>query len=391
MAAGCSPNSDDNNSVHVGLNGQAIATADWLSTTAYGAWGWFKGTLDGPVATLQVAERRRARASMCGCGRTASGWTALLLTTNASLTPSGVGPAESPRAGTPGVPATPTGLTATPGATTIALGVDRVERGDGLQGLSRDDDAGEHDGGATERDVAADGHVVYRHDGGGRDNVLLCRDGGERGGRVAADGGGERDAHRAESGGAVCRSRRVGGDGSRAPSATIGRGGKSWAINDQRGGVCGQRRDGGGAGRSGSTLINTGYVTAESPELHYRVQFATAGTYHVWLRALPNGDDNNSVHVGLNGQAMATADRLSTTQYGGWAWFKSTLDGPVATLQVPSAGEHVHQRVDAGRRLPARSAPADDRHASLVPTGPGPPRALARAMTRQIRRRRRRG
>jgi hypothetical protein len=91
------------------------------------------------------------------------------------------------------------------------------------------------------------------------------------------------------------------------------------------------------------SLINTGYAAA-SPEMQYRVQFSTPGTYYVWLRAIPDNDASNSVHVGLNGQEVATADRISTTTYSdlgrSWTWFQGTLDGPVATLSVPSAGTH---------------------------------------------------
>jgi N-acetylneuraminic acid mutarotase/fibronectin type 3 domain-containing protein len=153
-------------------------------------------------------------------------------------------------------------------------------------------------------------------------------------------------------------------------AAQVGRSGKAWVARTDQAGFAGTGAMVAEPDGSGTTVINTGYVTT-SPELRYRVSFATAGTYHVWVRAWAANDDNNSVHVGLNGQAVASADRLSTTQYGNWAWFKSTLDGPVATLPVASPGEHVinvWMRED-GFRIDRLLLTTDS---GLVPSGPGP-------------------
>lgn len=116
--------------------------------------------------------------------------------------------------------------------------------------------------------------------------------------------------------------------------------------------------------------INTGFATT-SPELQYRVQFTTPGTYYVWLRTLADNDNNNSIHVGLDGQPVDSADRMSTPTYGTWTWFQSTLDGPVATLTVPSAGVHtinVWMRED-GFRLDRLLLTTN---AATVPSGDGP-------------------
>ena len=84
--------------------------------------------------------------------------------------------------------------------------------------------------------------------------------------------------------------------------------------------------------------VNTGYVTG-SPQLNFPVLFTTTGTYQVWVRGLGAGSADRTVHAGLDGVGPTTADRISgfSTAYG---WSKSTLDGPVATISVTSAGVH---------------------------------------------------
>ena len=78
-----------------------------------------------------------------------------------------------------------------------------------------------------------------------------------------------------------------------------------------------------------------------SPRLDYTVNFTQAGTYYVWVRGMgPTGNDD-SLHVGLDGAAQSSSDRIagfpnSTT----WAWRAITMDGPVATINVASAGVH---------------------------------------------------
>jgi hypothetical protein len=48
--------------------------------------------------------------------------------------------------------------------------------------------------------------------------------------------------------------------------------------------------------------------------------------------------NNNSVSVGFDGQPTTTADRVSIGTFNAWMWVRSTMDGPVATLVVPTAG-----------------------------------------------------
>lgn len=102
------------------------------------------------------------------------------------------------------------------------------------------------------------------------------------------------------------------------------------------------------AGYSGSSALvvapNTGinndtnYVL-NSPRLDYRINFNRTGTHYIWLRGIGATGNDDSVHFGLDGAAVATADRVSGwgTSYG---WTKNTMDGPVTTVNITSVGLH---------------------------------------------------
>ena len=117
--------------------------------------------------------------------------------------------------------------------------------------------------------------------------------------------------------------------------------------------------------------INTGFTTT-SPEISFRVFFQAAGTYHVWLRGLATNNSNDSVHVGLDGAAVSSADRMQLDTKSAFTWFKTTMDGPVATIQVASAGLHsvnVWNR-ESGFRLDRLLLTSDG---AFTPSGNGPP------------------
>lgn len=87
-----------------------------------------------------------------------------------------------------------------------------------------------------------------------------------------------------------------------------------------------------------NTTINSGYVGG-SPELRYKVNFVTTGTYYVWVRGqAPSGSDD-SCHVGLDNTAPTTSDRMGNFS-NSWAWTRATMDGPVATLSITTTGVH---------------------------------------------------
>lgn len=117
----------------------------------------------------------------------------------------------------------------------------------------------------------------------------------------------------------------------------VSQGGKSWTSYTAT------------AGYSGASALqattntgvnnNTGYVTA-SPRLDYRINFVKTGVHYVWVRGLGATGSDDSVHVGLDGQAVTTADRISG--FGtAYTWTRSTMDGPVATINVTTPGVHV--------------------------------------------------
>ena len=80
--------------------------------------------------------------------------------------------------------------------------------------------------------------------------------------------------------------------------------------------------------------------TSNSPRVDYWVNFNRAGTHHVWVRGAAATPGDGSVHVGLDLQASATADRI-TGFAPALSWSRATLDGALATLEVPTPGLHL--------------------------------------------------
>jgi hypothetical protein len=138
--------------------------------------------------------------------------------------------------------------------------------------------------------------------------------------------------------------------------AKLARSGDDW--------VAGQSPAGSVAGALKAVPDNGSRITtniaATSPELGYRVLFPSAGTYQLWLRVygISNG---NTLHAGIGGTVSATG---ITAPIGSWGWRK-------ATISVPSAGEHsvkAWMRED-GLSIDRLLVTAD---ASYTPTGNGP-------------------
>ena len=91
-------------------------------------------------------------------------------------------------------------------------------------------------------------------------------------------------------------------------------------------------------------FVETAYVT-QSPRLDFRVKFVQTGPHHVWVRGYANTLDDNTCHVGLDGQAVSTADKICLSAVQDWEWTKATVgtscsNGPPATVNVSSAGVH---------------------------------------------------
>jgi len=101
------------------------------------------------------------------------------------------------------------------------------------------------------------------------------------------------------------------------------------------------------SGTSGSALLaspntgvnnDTGYTT-NSPRLDYKINFVKTGTHHVWIRGIGANGSDDSCHVGLDGAALTSADRISS--FGTtWTWSRDTMDGVSATINVTTTGVH---------------------------------------------------
>jgi|GEM_PF-1492408 len=151
-------------------------------------------------------------------------------------------------------------------------------------------------------------------------------------------------------------------------SEKIDRNSKSWNLRTTRTGFV-------GAGQmtvepDTNLIINTVYATY-SPELRYPIQLAESGVYYVWVRVWGDNNAQDSLHAGLNGQTIASADRIAFGNYRRWLWTRSTLDNASATINVASPGLHtlnIWMREDGlsiDRILLTKNA-------NYVPSGAGP-------------------
>jgi WD40 repeat protein len=90
--------------------------------------------------------------------------------------------------------------------------------------------------------------------------------------------------------------------------------------------------------------VITEYATndprTDVPKLDYRVNFSTPGVYHIWGRGFSYDHWGNSVHIGMNGDSLATADKLKFLgeDYGRWIWDKRTKDNAPASIEIKKAG-----------------------------------------------------
>ncbi|HYF01501.1 MAG TPA: PA14 domain-containing protein, partial [Planctomycetota bacterium] len=116
----------------------------------------------------------------------------------------------------------------------------------------------------------------------------------------------------------------------------LDQGGHTWSVSTSPAGYAGASAL--LASPNSGANVDTGYVTG-APRLDFRVNFVKAGVHHVWIRGAGATGSDDSVHVGLDGAASATSDRLSSFLTG-WTWSRATMDGPSATIDVPTAGLH---------------------------------------------------
>ena len=61
-------------------------------------------------------------------------------------------------------------------------------------------------------------------------------------------------------------------------------------------------------------------IPGEMAILHYNVYFNTPGRYYIWIRAYSTNSEDDSVHVGLDGDWPESGMRWRTTVDDEWAW-----------------------------------------------------------------------
>jgi len=122
------------------------------------------------------------------------------------------------------------------------------------------------------------------------------------------------------------------------------------------------------------TENDTTYVT-DAPRLDYQVNFVQAGQYTIRFKGQPLLDGNSStsdtVHVGLNGVATASSEKMKS--FNANFWFSNRkLDAARATITIPSAGVHtinVWMREDGFKADKLVLVPGSSEN-SLLPFGP---------------------
>ncbi|MEM7809724.1 MAG: hypothetical protein AAF561_16560, partial [Planctomycetota bacterium] len=87
--------------------------------------------------------------------------------------------------------------------------------------------------------------------------------------------------------------------------------------------------------------VNTGN-SLTGPKLDYDINFQNSGTYYVWVRMTGDGGADDSIHVGLNGQASTLGGfGLSSGDDNVFRWTNGTNSlGRRITVDVPSPGIH---------------------------------------------------
>jgi Gylcosyl hydrolase family 115 C-terminal domain/PKD domain/Bacterial Ig domain len=364
-------------SYNAGIDGQAPATADRIGNFP-ATLGWRKLDMDGLAASVNVTSTGQ---------HTINVWMRedgfvidkILLTTSASYTPTGSGPAESPQAGgnqpptvsitspSPGTPfAAPVAIKVQVSASDADGTVNRVELyQDGkLVGVDRsfpyewlltNVPEGSHVLKATAFDAAGASTSSQM-------NVTM--------GPAPAGGTG---AFQQDPGANGIVSMEAESFFSNTPQ-----GGHQWVKTSPTGSSGGFAMQ---ATPNDGTNNMTGYVST-SPRLDFQIDFVKTGTHYLWARGIGPTTGDDSYNAGIDGQAPATADRIGNfpTTLG---WRKLDMDGGAASINVPSTGRHtvnVWMREDGfiiDKLLLTTSS-------SYVPSGTGPAESPRTAGTTDI-------
>ena len=334
--------SSQSNSIHAGLDGHFSASADRIETLQFGAWAWTRSTMNGPIAELRVEE---------GGEHTFHLWMRedgtrvdrILLTTDSSYRPTGAGPAESPRDGATGNQPPTVSITSPTAGQALTVG----------QRARVTAETSDVDGSVSLVEFRVGGTVLGRdrsapfaidwtptNTGNFALSAVATDDRGQSAtssvinGRIVTSGGVDPNP---PAGGAYIE---VGGRvtmEAEEHDASVERGGAAWIPANGLGGM-----SGGGAifasPDRGQVLDSN--IESSSPSVAYNIRFTQYGTYYVWARAFSPAPSGDTFHVGLDGTVLATSRSMSANLYGSWNWTHSTSAGPIASVNVPSAGVH---------------------------------------------------
>jgi hypothetical protein len=312
-------NSSKDDSLHIGLDGEAINTSDRIHKFK-SSWTWSSSTMDGVRATLNIPSPglHTLNLWMREDGMIVD---KIALTTDSSYSPSGTGPAESSNTGDTS-DNNPT-LTLTANPTTV-----------------------DYNGSATLTWSSTNTDTCTASDAW---SGIKGTSGSETIGSLTADSTFTLSCNGAE--GSVSRSAIV----TISPSDTsyqqdanglvsmeaehfhdsVSQGGQGWVAVQESG------SSGVGAMEAIPNYGNTNdtnYVQ-NSPRLDFKVNFLQAGVHYVWIRGIGNSSKDDSLHIGLDGEAINTSDRIHKFK-SSWTWSNSTMDRVKATLNIPSPGLH---------------------------------------------------
>lgn len=115
----------------------------------------------------------------------------------------------------------------------------------------------------------------------------------------------------------------------------ISRGSSDWILDSVKAGASGNgvMFAGPDSGRNVQDDITN------SPQMNYKVNFTTTGTYYIWARAFAKDANSDSFHMGLDGVLITTAKRMTVYQTLGWYWNNKT-DVASATMDITTPGIH---------------------------------------------------
>ena len=332
-------------SVHVGLDGAAVSSSDRIQGFAKGTWSWSKQTMDGPVATVNITTTGTHTLNLW---MREDGFVVdkLLLTVNANYTVSGTGVPESPgdtTASDTAIPSVPSGLSGTALDTSridLSWSASTDQGGSGLAGywVYRDGVKIGTTSAPNYSDKALSAVTLYTYTVEAYDNagnasnqsnpVSVTTKASSSGGGATpvASGVYQQDA---------------GANGIVSVEAEhfdthASQGGHSWTSIALAGSSGSGAME---ASPNNGTKNDTGYVST-SPRLDFPINFTRTGIHYVWIRGHAGTGQDDSVHVGLDGAAVSSSDRIQGFAKGTWSWSKQTMDGPVATVNITTTGTH---------------------------------------------------